>query len=129
MSTVKKWPSKIFLKSLKASQSHTWSRSLVVLVVFFELALVNPLAAQPAARSEAAAAAGLTLLDAWNLAKRRDSTLAASRFQVEAVSQRVNQAQAALGTSINAAGGISSNGPIRTPKPPKTSTVQTFQFH
>jgi outer membrane protein len=69
--------------------------------------LTNLACAQTSSSTTTSVSAGLNLVDAWTLAKRRDSTLAATRFQIEAVNQRVTQAQAALGTSVNASGSLS----------------------
>lgn len=96
---------KSLLNLQKASPTKRWG-GLSLLVACLQFVLPSPVVAQPAVATESNAASGLNLLDAWNLAKRRDSTLAASRFQIEAVSQRVAQAQAALGTTVNASGGL-----------------------
>ncbi len=49
---------------------------------------------------------GLDLLTAWQMAKTRDGSLAAAKFQELAVRQRMNQAQSVLGPSASGSAGL-----------------------
>ena len=58
------------------------------------------------AMSQSIDTVGLDLLSAWQAARKKDSTLAAARFQEEAAQLRIPQAQAALLPSASATGQI-----------------------
>jgi outer membrane protein len=74
---------------------------------FFRLcSAISALLLASTALAQAPATNGLDLLTAWQMAKVRDGTLAAAKYQELAVKQRMVQAQLALGPSASASGSV-----------------------
>ena len=72
---------------------------------------------------------GLDLLAAWQAARKKDSTLAAARYQEEAAKLRVPQAESALLPSATASGQIARQWAETSAEPRKGFTSQNYTLN